>query len=80
MARTNALHSATSQFFINVRDNESLDHRGMSPSTFGYAVFGKVTEGMEVVDKIVAVPTMSVGYHQDVPAQDVVILKAYEAK
>ncbi len=80
MARTNALHSATSQFFVNVRDNGSLDHRGMAPATFGYAVFGKVKEGMEVVDKIVAVPTTSKGFHQDVPAEDVLILKAYEAQ
>lgn len=78
MARTGVIDSATSQFFINVQDNPNLDHRGESPSMFGYAVFGKVTEGMEVVDQIVSVPTTSAGFHQDVPAQDVVILKAYE--
>jgi len=78
MARTGVIDSATSQFFINVNDNSNLDHRGDSPNTFGYAVFGKVTEGMDVVDQIVSVPTTSVGFHQDVPAQDVVILKAYE--
>lgn len=78
MARTGVIDSATSQFFINVQDNPNLDHRGESPSMFGYAVFGTVTEGMEVVDQIVSVPTTSVSFHQDVPAQDVMILKAYE--
>ena len=76
MARTQQVNSATSQFFVNVADNAALDHRG--PSQFGYAVFGKVIEGMEVVDKIVAVPTTRVGYFSDVPKQEVVILKAYE--
>lgn len=80
MARTGVIDSATSQFFINVQDNPNLDHRGTSPNTFGYAVFGKVVEGMEVVDKIVSVPTTSVGFHQDVPATDVVITKAYETE
>jgi cyclophilin family peptidyl-prolyl cis-trans isomerase len=80
MARTGVVDSATSQFFINVQDNPNLDHRGTSPNAFGYAVFGKVTEGMEVVDQIVSVPTTSMGFHQDVPAQDVVILKAYETE
>lgn len=80
MARTGVIDSATSQFFINVQDNPNLDHRGTSPNTFGYAVFGKVTAGMEVVDKIVSVPTTSVGFHQDVPATDVVIIKAYETE
>jgi cyclophilin family peptidyl-prolyl cis-trans isomerase len=78
MARTGVIDSATSQFFINVQDNPNLDHRGESPSMFGYAVFGKVIEGMEVVDRIVSVPTTSAGFHQDVPATDVVILKACE--
>ena len=80
MARTGVVDSATSQFFINVQDNANLDHRGTSPNAFGYAVFGKVTEGMDVVDRIVSVPTTSVGFHQDVPATDVVILKAYETE
>lgn len=80
MARTSDIHSATSQFFINVNDNTSLDHRGKQPQQFGYAVFGKVVEGMEVADKIVAVPTTSKGMHGDVPVKDVLIIKAYEEK
>lgn len=76
MARTNVVNSATSQFFINLRDNASLDHRGQAQ--FGYAVFGKVVEGMEVVDKIAAEPTATKGFHQDVPVRDVLIVKAYE--
>lgn len=59
MARTQVLRSATSQFYINVADNTSLDHRGYTPSDFGYAVFGRVLSGMEVADKIAAVPTRS---------------------
>jgi len=80
MARTANIHSATSQFFINVNDNTSLDHHGMQPQAFGYAVFGKVVEGMTVVDQIVSVPTTSKGMHGDVPVKDVLILKAYEEK
>lgn len=80
MARTSDIHSASSQFFINVNDNTSLDHRGLQPPLFGYAVFGKVVEGMEVADKIVAVPTTSKGMHGDVPVKDVLIIKAYEEK
>jgi cyclophilin family peptidyl-prolyl cis-trans isomerase len=57
MARTRVLRSATSQFYINVADNSSLDHRGYSPDDFGYAVFGRVLSGMEVADKIAEVPT-----------------------
>jgi peptidyl-prolyl cis-trans isomerase B (cyclophilin B) len=71
MARTNDLHSATAQFFINVADNGGLDDR-RSP----YCVFGKVVEGMDVVDKIKAVKTGRRGSHDDVPAQDVVIVSA----
>lgn len=71
MARTNDPHSATAQFFINVVDNGFLDHPGQSG--WGYAVFGKVVEGMDTVDKIKAVPTGQVGPHGDVPKQDVVI-------
>jgi cyclophilin family peptidyl-prolyl cis-trans isomerase len=74
MARTRALRSATSQFYINVADNRSkLDHRGYGPDDFGYAVFGRVLSGMDVVDRIAAMPTRTVGPHADVPAQDVVI-------
>jgi len=78
MARTSDINSASSQFFINVNDNTSLDHRPGPPSQFGYAVFGKVISGMDVVDKIVTVPTTAVGGHRDVPVTSVVILKAYE--
>ncbi len=73
MARTNVVDSATSQFFINVNDNEFLNHRDNSPSGFGYAVFGKVIEGMDVVDKIKKAQTKSYGPFQDVPATPVVI-------
>ena len=73
MARTGVVDSATSQFFINVSNNVSLNHRDESPQGFGYAVFGKVIEGMDVVDKIKKVQTTSYGMHQDVPAKPVVI-------
>ncbi|MCS6766361.1 MAG: peptidylprolyl isomerase [Candidatus Protistobacter heckmanni] len=76
MARTSDPHSATAQFFINLVDNDFLDHSSPTPSGWGYAVFGKVSEGMDVVDKIKAVRTGSKGYHQDVPMEDVVIEKA----
>jgi peptidyl-prolyl cis-trans isomerase B (cyclophilin B) len=76
MARTNDPHSATAQFFINVADNAFLNHTSPSPSGWGYAVFGKVAEGSEVVDKIVGVSTGSAGGHQDVPNDDVVITSA----
>ena len=75
MARTNAPHSATSQFFVNVRDNIKLDF-GISPDGWGYTVVGEVLSGMEVVDAIVAVPTTSIGPHQNVPVRPVVITKA----
>lgn len=80
MARTNVIDSATCQFFINVKDNEFLNHRDDSPAGFGYAVFGKVIEGMDVVDKIKQVPTSSAGPHQNVPVKPVVIetVKVYE--
>ncbi|MDR1310438.1 MAG: peptidyl-prolyl cis-trans isomerase [Burkholderiaceae bacterium] len=74
MARTDAPHSATSQFFINVNDNHFLDFPGHDG--WGYAVFGKVVEGQDTVDKIRAVRTGSVGFHGDVPLEDVLILKA----
>ncbi len=73
MARTPDPHSATSQFFINVNDNLFLDHRDQSNQGWGYAVFGRVTAGMDVVNKIKACATTSRGGHQDVPVEDVVI-------
>jgi cyclophilin family peptidyl-prolyl cis-trans isomerase len=73
MARTQVVDSASSQFFINVVDNAALNHRDDSLSGFGYAVFGTVTEGMDVVDAIAAVPTGSQGQYQDVPVEPVVI-------
>jgi peptidyl-prolyl cis-trans isomerase B (cyclophilin B) len=76
MARTNDPHSATAQFFINVKDNDFLNFRAPSGSGWGYCVFGKVVEGMDVVDKIRAVKTGNKGYHQDVPVEDVIIEKA----
>jgi cyclophilin family peptidyl-prolyl cis-trans isomerase len=76
MARTSVVDSATAQFFINTVNNDFLNHRTKTPQGYGYAVFGKVIEGMEVVDKIRAVPTGSSGMHQDVPKQPVILLKA----
>ena len=76
MARTNDPHSATAQFFINVADNGFLNHTAPSAQGWGYAVFGKVISGNDVVDKIAAVPTGQRGYHGDVPKEDVVIEKA----
>ena len=76
MARTNDPHSATAQFFINAVDNDFLDFRGKAPSGWGYAVFGEVVEGMDVVDKIREVKTTMRGPHQDVPAENIVIIKA----
>jgi peptidyl-prolyl cis-trans isomerase B (cyclophilin B) len=74
MARTNAPHSATAQFFINVADNAFLDYPGQDG--WGYCVFGKVTDGLDVVTAIKGVKTGSKGFHQDVPVEDVVIEKA----
>ncbi len=76
MARTQAPHSATAQFFINVADNGFLNHTAPSMQGWGYAVFGKVVAGTEVVDKIKAVKTGRKGFHDDVPNEDVVIEKA----
>ncbi len=76
MARTFQVNSATSQFFINLKDNPFLDHQGNNPARFGYAVFGKVIKGMDVVDRIAKVPTTRVRGFKDVPAQDVVIVRA----
>ena len=75
MARTSVVDSATAQFFINVVNNDFLNHRAKTPQGYGYAVFGKVTEGMDVVDKIRAVPTGNSGMFQDVPLQPVSIVK-----
>lgn len=76
MARTSVPDSASSQFFINVSDNDFLNHTAPTPSGWGYCVFGKVVEGMDVVDAIKAVHTTSRAGHQDVPVEPVVILKA----
>ena len=76
MARTSDPHSASAQFFINVADNEFLNHKSQSAQGWGYCVFGKVAAGTEVVDKIKRVKTGSRGMHQDVPLEDVVIQKA----
>ncbi len=76
MARTNDPHSATSQFFINVADNDFLNFTSETSRGWGYAVFGKVVAGTEVVDAIARVRTGSYGFHQDVPVEDVIIEKA----
>ena len=76
MARTGDPHSATAQFFINVADNGFLNHTAISAQGWGYAVFGKVVSGTEVVDKIKAVKTSRKGYHDDVPVDDVILEKA----
>lgn len=78
MARTNDPHSATAQFFINVADNNFLNHRSPSVDGWGYCVFGKVKNGMDVVDTIKGVATTTKGFHQDVPATEVVIEKMEE--
>lgn len=76
MARTNDPHSASSQFFINLVDNGFLNHSGKNPQGWGYAVFAKVVDGMDVVDAIKGVATGSSGHHQDVPRENVVIESA----
>ena len=76
MARTPDPHSASSQFFINYKDNEFLNYKSSTPQGWGYAVFGQVIEGMEVVDEMARQPTGSRGMHQDVPKTDIVITKA----
>ncbi|MFA6505611.1 MAG: peptidylprolyl isomerase [Treponemataceae bacterium] len=76
MARTNDPHSASSQFFINLSNNAALDHKAPTGAGWGYAVFGNVVEGMEVVDAMAKVPTGSAGYHDDVPKTDIVVTKA----
>ena len=80
MARTMVVDSATSQFFINLVDNDFLNYRGPYPRMFGYAVFGKVTAGMDVADKIAKVKTGFAGPHQDVPVEPVVITKVTVAE
>jgi peptidyl-prolyl cis-trans isomerase B (cyclophilin B) len=79
MARTQAPHSATAQFFINVADNAFLNHTAPSPQGWGYAVFGKVVGGKDIVDRIKGVKTGRKGPHDDVPMEDVVIEKAVVA-
>src|SRR5512132_769118 len=76
MARTSDPHSATAQFFINIKDNSFLNHTSPSGQGWGYCVFGKVVEGQDVVDKIKNVETGSSGFHQDVPVEDVIIERA----
>jgi peptidyl-prolyl cis-trans isomerase B (cyclophilin B) len=76
MARTSAPHSASAQFFINSTNNEFLNFKSETPSGWGYAVFGKVVEGKDVVDQIEKVKTGRKGFHDDVPVEDVVITKA----
>ena len=77
MARTSVVDSATSQFFINLVDNAFLNFRAPTPQYYGYAVFGKVTEGMDVVDKIAKVKTGFAGPHQNVPEEPVIIRKVH---
>ncbi len=79
MARTNAPHSATAQFFINATNNDFLNHRSETPQGWGYAVFGKVVEGKDVVDQIEKVATGNKGGHDDVPNEDVLILSVVVA-
>jgi peptidyl-prolyl cis-trans isomerase B (cyclophilin B) len=76
MARTPDPNSATAQFFINVKDNEFLNYKSSTPQGWGYAVFGKVVDGKDVVDKIAKVATGNAGGHQNVPTTPVVIEKA----
>ena len=76
MARTNDPHSASSQFFINVVDNDFLNHSAPTSQGWGYAVFAEITEGMDVIDAIRKVPTGSSGFHQDVPVEDVLVIEA----
>jgi peptidyl-prolyl cis-trans isomerase B (cyclophilin B) len=80
MARTGVVDSATAQFFINVQDNAFLNHRDETPRGFGYCVFGKVTQGMDVVDKIRKVETQTVGGLENVPVKPVVIKSVRKAE
>jgi peptidyl-prolyl cis-trans isomerase B (cyclophilin B) len=76
MARTNDPHSATSQFFINLQDNSSLDHSSETPMGWGYAVFGEVVNGTQTVEAIAKVETGNYEGHQDVPVEEIKIIKA----
>jgi peptidyl-prolyl cis-trans isomerase B (cyclophilin B) len=78
MARTSAPHSATAQFFINAKDNDFLDFKSESPQGWGYAVFGRVVGGTDIVDKIEGVRTGRSGFHDDVPLEDVLIERVIE--
>ena len=78
MARTADPHSATAQFFINLADNAFLDYKGPSQQAYGYCVFGKVTKGEDIVDRIAGVATGRSGFHENVPTADVVITRAEE--
>jgi len=78
MARTGEPHSATAQFFINVADNDFLNHRSADANGWGYCVFGRVASGTDVVDRIKGLPTGNRGAHQNVPQQDVLIERAEE--
>ena len=80
MARGNAPHSATQQFFINLRDNAGYDHQEKTARGWGYAVFGKVIEGMEIADSIGKIPTRKYGSHDNLPVEAVVIDSAYARK
>ena len=80
MARTRVLRSATSQFYINLANNPGLDHRGFSPDVFGYAVFGRVIDGMDVVDRIGAVKTGAKDGMEDVPLEPVIIKNVSEKR
>jgi peptidyl-prolyl cis-trans isomerase B (cyclophilin B) len=76
MARTGVRDSASAQFFINVKDNDFLNYSGETPQGWGYAVFGKVIEGTDVIDKMKKVPTGNKGMHQNVPTEPIVVEKA----
>lgn len=80
MARTQNPHSATSQFFVNLKKNSWLDHQSKTPDGWGYTVFGKVAKGMPVVNQIATVPTTINGPHRDVPVENIIILKAERKK
>jgi cyclophilin family peptidyl-prolyl cis-trans isomerase len=80
MARAFPIDSAASQFFINIVDNPALDHRGQEPMEYGYTVFGRVTEGMDVVEKMTWIPTGPAGEHRNVPQEQIIILKASAAE
>jgi len=80
MARTMSPNSATSQFFINLKDNTFLDHRDRSPQGFGYCVFGEIIDGMEVVEKIRSTPTTTKGPYEDVPVDNIVIKEVVSCK